>query len=78
MASLPLLATPIPPLGQHFFNLVRMQILAHPAIYARDFIVRWDAIPDLGMDLTVPSLSALMPVEQVLPNVVRGLGRLVH
>jgi hypothetical protein len=64
VASLPLLATPFPPLGQHFFNLVRMQILAHPALYARDFTVRWDAIPDLGMDLTVPLLSVVMPVEQ--------------
>jgi hypothetical protein len=64
IASLPLLVAPLPPLGQHFFNLVRIEILANPAAYARDFAIRWDAMPDLAMDLTVPWMASFMSVEE--------------
>jgi len=63
LLSLPLWVAPIPPLGQHFFNLVRMVILSHPDAFARDFVIRWDTMPDLAMDLTVPWLAHWMPVE---------------
>ena len=54
IASVPFFTTPIPPLGQHFYNIVRADILSHPASYAKDFAIRWDLLPDLAMDLTVP------------------------
>ncbi|CAB3727276.1 hypothetical protein [Paraburkholderia rhynchosiae] len=63
VASVPLFVTSIPPLGQHFYNIVRIDILSHPASYAGNFIVRWDTLPDLAMDLTVPWLASLLPVE---------------
>lgn len=63
VASLPLFFAPIPPLGQHFFNLVRIEILVNPAAYARDFAVRWDIMPDLAMDLTVPWIAKLIGVQ---------------
>jgi hypothetical protein len=63
IAALPLWIAPVPPLAQHFFNIVRMAILADPAAFARDFVVHWGVIPDLAMDLTVPWLVAFMPVE---------------
>ena len=63
MAWVPFVITPIPPLGQHFYNIARADILSHPASYARDFVVRWDLLPDLAMDLTVPWLTKVMPVE---------------
>jgi hypothetical protein len=62
LASVPLLITSIPPLGQHFYNIVRIDILSHPASYAGNFVVRWDPLPDLAMDLTVPWLTRVMPV----------------
>ena len=63
VASLPLLVAPLPPLRQHFFNLVRVEILVDPAAYARDFVVHWDAIPDLAMDLAVPWMAKFISVE---------------
>jgi hypothetical protein len=63
LLSMPLWVTPIPPLGQHFFNLVRMIILSHPEMFTQNFVIRWDTMPDLAMDLTVPWLAHWMPVE---------------
>ena len=63
VTSLPLLVAPLPPLRQHFFNLVRVEILVDPAAYARDFVVHWDAIPDLAMDLAVPWMAKFISVE---------------
>jgi len=64
LATLPFYSTLIPPLSQHFYNLVRMAILADPTAFTRDFVIRWDPMPDLAMDLTVPWLASIMPVEQ--------------
>src|ERR1700710_915204 len=63
LLSMPLWVAPIPPLGQHFFNLVRMIILSHPEMFTQNFVIRWDTMPDLAMDLTVPWLAHWMPVE---------------
>ena len=63
LASLPVLVAPLPPLRQFFFNLVRVEVLANPAAYARDFVIHWSAIPDLAMDLTVPWMAKFMSVE---------------
>ena len=63
VASSPLFVTSIPPLGQHFYNIVRIDILSRPDVYAGNFVVHWDALPDLAMDLTLPWIARLMPVE---------------
>ncbi|MGF6545451.1 hypothetical protein [Paraburkholderia youngii] len=63
VASVPFLVTLYPPLGQHFYNIVRVDILSHPASYTRNFVVHWDAVPDLAMDLTLPWFTKLIPVE---------------
>jgi hypothetical protein len=64
VATLPLLILPIPPLGQHFYNIVRIDILAHPEVYSGNYVIRWDFLPDLAMDLTVPFLTKLMSTEK--------------
>ncbi|CAG4918299.1 hypothetical protein [Paraburkholderia saeva] len=64
LASLPFLILPVPPLGQHFYNIVRIDILAHPDRYASNFVVHWDMVPDLAMDLAGPLLVKWMTVEQ--------------
>ncbi|MGF6776687.1 hypothetical protein P3T21_001887 [Paraburkholderia sp. GAS334] len=64
VASLPFLILPVPPLGQHFYNIVRIDILAHPGAYAGNFVVRWDVMPDLAMDLVAPLLTKFMSAEQ--------------
>src|SRR5215469_14768542 len=64
VASVPFLTTTIPPLGQHFYNIVRVDILSHPASYSKNFVVRWDVLPDLAMDLTAPWLTKFMSVER--------------
>jgi len=63
VACTPLFVSSIPPLGQHFYNIVRVDILAHPGSYAGNFVIRWDPLPDLAMDLTLPWIAKLMPVE---------------
>jgi len=64
VASAPLFVASLPPLAQHFYNLARVEILANPAAYAKYFVIRWDAIPDLAMDLVVPWMARLISVEQ--------------
>jgi hypothetical protein len=89
VALIPFLLVPMPPLSQQFFNIVRMHILAHPKAFAKNFIVLWDPIPDLAMDLTVPNLSAFMSIEAaswlfivvtlaMLTSGTLVLGRAVH
>jgi hypothetical protein len=63
VASVPFLTTSVPPLGQHFYNIVRLEILSHPASYVRNFVVQWDVLPDLAMDLAVPWFTKFIPVE---------------
>ena len=64
VASLPFLVVSFPPLDQHFFNVVRLHILADPAAFARDFVIRWDFVPDLALDLIVPNMAGFVAVEQ--------------
>jgi len=62
----PLLATAVPPLVDYPDHLARMWILLHakdiPAL-ASNYIVDWRLSPNLAMDLVVPSLARLMPLE---------------
>ncbi|MBV9656030.1 MAG: hypothetical protein JOZ42_15860 [Acetobacteraceae bacterium] len=72
IASVPFLLVTLPPLNQHFFNVVRLQILADPAAFAQHFEVHWDMVPDLALDLIVPKMAALMPVERATWLVLLG------
>jgi hypothetical protein len=89
VALLPFLVVATPPLSQQFFNIVRMHILAHPEAFAKNFVVLWSPIPDLAMDLAVPSLSVFMSIEAasslfiivtlaMLTSGALVLGRVVH
>jgi hypothetical protein len=63
----PLLWVRVPPLVDFPSHLARMWILVHrdeiPAL-ASNYIVHWRLLPDLAMDLIVPVLSIVIPVEQ--------------
>ena len=64
LACLPLLITSIPPLGQHFYNIVRIDILSHPASYAgKSRSSAGMHCPISQWILTVPWLAKVMPVE---------------
>jgi hypothetical protein len=62
---LPLFLTEQPPLLDYPNHLARMHILTHatdPAI-AKIYSVHWRLVPNLGMDLVVPSLARIMPLD---------------
>ena len=64
---LPLCWTTVAPLVDYPNHLARMWILVHGAEIpdlARNYAVHWRILPDLSMDLVVPALSRVMPVEQ--------------
>lgn len=62
----PLLWAAVPPLVDYPNHLARMWILVHgaeiPAL-ASNYVAHWRLIPNLAMDLVVPALAQLMPVE---------------
>src|SRR5438105_9966863 len=63
----PVLWVRIPPLIDYPNHLARMWILVHGAEIpelAANYVVRGRILPDLAMDLVVPALSWVMPVEQ--------------
>ncbi len=70
VASLPFLVVSFPPLDEHFFNVVRLHILADPAAFARDFVIRWDFVPDLALDLIVPKIAGFVAVERATTAVL--------
>jgi len=62
----PLLWARVPPLVDLPSHLARMWILVHGAEIpplASNYAVHWRMLPDMAMDLIVPVLSILMPVE---------------
>jgi hypothetical protein len=63
----PLLWVRVPPLVDFPSHLARMWVLVHgseiPAL-ASNYGVHWRLVPDLAIDLIVPVLSMLIPVEQ--------------
>src|SRR5215472_9546351 len=62
----PLLWARVPPLVDLPSHLARMWILVHGAEIpplASNYAVHWRVLPDMAMDLIVPVLSILMPVE---------------
>lgn len=61
----PLLWASVPPLVDYPNHLARMAILAHvgnPAI-AENYVSNWHLLPNLAMDLVVPALTHLLPLE---------------
>jgi hypothetical protein len=62
----PLLWARVPPLVDYPNHLARMWILAHgteiPGL-SSNYMIHWRVLPDLAMDLIVPLLSRIMPVE---------------
>src|SRR5579862_10047729 len=62
----PLLWASVPPLVDYPNHLARMWILvqngALPEL-ARNYVVAWRVLPDLAMDLIVPALARIMPLE---------------
>ena len=60
----PLLAVTVPPLLDYPDHLARMAILAGKAPAAmQNYIAHWRLLPNLAMDVVVPPLAQLMPVE---------------
>ena len=62
----PLLWATVPPLVDYPDHLARMWVLLHakgiPAL-ASNYVVDWRLLPNLAMDLVVPALAQLMPLE---------------
>lgn len=59
----PLLVTDLPPMGDYPNHLARMYVITHignDPILARIYEVVWNVVPNLAMDLIVPSLSHLV------------------
>jgi hypothetical protein len=66
LAWVPVLSTTLPPLFDYPNHLARMHILAQggaSAVLDQYYAIRWAALPNLAMDLVVPSLSYVMPLE---------------
>jgi hypothetical protein len=65
IASIPILLYPWPPLGDYINHLARMHVIAtvdRDPDLALFYEVRWQVIPNLMMDLIVPTLQRLMNV----------------
>ena len=61
----PLLWASVPPLGDYPNHLANMAILAHigpPELHA-NYVFNWRPIPNLAMDMVVPLLARLLPLE---------------
>jgi hypothetical protein len=58
----PLLQATVPPLVDFPSHLVRMAILADPA-ETPNYVVHWRVVPNLAMDLIVPTLGGLVGIE---------------
>jgi hypothetical protein len=62
----PLLWAAVPPLVDYPNHLARMWILVHGGALpdlASNYVVQWRLVPNLGMDLVIPVLAQVMPVE---------------
>lgn len=66
LALSPLLAAAIPPLVDFPNHLARMVILLHAgdaSAGSSNYVASWRLLPNLAMDIVVPALAQLMPVE---------------
>lgn len=65
LAVTPILATDVPPLVDYPNHMARMYILATQGsgrIVQDNYVVEWRPIPNLAMDMIVPSVARLLPV----------------
>src|SRR5262245_44869392 len=65
LISIPIWTHPLPPLSDYVNHLARMQLIAelsnnHPI--ASFYELHWQVIPNLAMDLVVPSLARIVNV----------------
>lgn len=66
VAGAPLLVTDLPPLGDYSNHLARMYVIMHVQIdpvLARIYEVAWNVVPNLAMDLVVPPLAHVVPLD---------------
>ena len=66
LSLFPLYFAAIPPLVDYPNHLARMWILLHAAdipSLAANYVVHWQWVPNLAMDLVVPALAQAMPLE---------------
>src|SRR5438445_1280805 len=66
LALSPVLWAAVPPLVDYPNHLARMWILAQNGTVpelANNYTVAWRLLPNLGMDLVVPALARIMPLE---------------
>jgi hypothetical protein len=64
-AVAPLALTPYPSLDDYFHHLARAHILSRDAAGALDqyYTIEWNILPNLAMDVIVPPLAGLIPLE---------------
>ncbi len=68
MVSIPIITHPLPPLEDYVNHLARMHVIAtvgNDPDLSRFYVIDWQIIPNLVMDLVVPTLTKVM-------NVYRG------
>jgi hypothetical protein len=62
IAAAPLIFIPVPAMIDYVNHLARMQLLAAPGPF-QGYVVTWTLAPNLAMDLIVPLLGRVMPVD---------------
>lgn len=64
LALSPLFLVSVPALVDYPNHLARMWVLAHPmAPSSQNYVPHWQLLPNLAMELVVPALAQLMPIE---------------
>lgn len=69
IAILPIVVVRLPPILDYPNHMARMHVLSaldHAPALARYYVVAWSPIPDLGADIVVPVIAAVMPVEDAM------------
>jgi hypothetical protein len=65
LASIPILTHPLPPIADYVNHLARMQVMASAGAdtdLARFYEIHWQIVPNLMMDLVVPTLAHVMGI----------------
>ena len=64
LLCVPVLLVEVPPMADYPNHLARMHILAtidHTPDFAANYVVHWGIVPDLAIDLFMPSLVSIVP-----------------
>src|ERR1700681_3325170 len=65
LAAIPILTHPLPPIADYVNHLARMQVMASAGSdpdLARFYEIHWQIVPNLMMDLVVPTLAHVMGI----------------